>query len=133
MALGTALVDRAVIVRQVASTERVEGTTLLAPVRSEVFKCRLFVPLASEGPDESRGYRRAMSYPQMLFAKADLRGDPVTLLFNDQVEITSKEQGGLTRWKVNGEPQPLRRKRSVLGFLVNLERSIEREFTPRDV
>ena len=133
MGLNTALVDRARLVTAEASTERVEGTTQFASVHGEWFRCRLTIPAAQEGPDEPRGYRRALSYPALLYGVVDSAGEPVVLRFNQEVEVESPRQGSTFVWKVNGDPMPITKKRRLIGWQAGLERSVEREFVPRTV
>jgi hypothetical protein len=128
MALGAALVDRARLIASEPTGERVEGTTYFAPMEGEWFRARLFLPAAQEGPDQPRGYRRAISHPQLMFGMRDAAGELVRLHFNDRVLVQSVEQDVYSVWKVNGEPQPIRKKRSMIGWLANLEKSLEREF-----
>lgn len=133
MAIGAALVDRARLVRLAASSERVEGTTQFGEVHGEWFRCRLTLPAASEGKDEPGGYRRALSYPSLLYGAKDVAGNPVVLRFNDDVEVQSPRQLSTFKWKVNGDPQPITKKRTLIGWLANLERNVEREFVQRSV
>lgn len=128
MPIGTALVDRARLVTMEAATARVEGTTQLAPVYGEWFRCRLTLPGSQEGPDEPRGYRRSINRPSLLYGVRDRAGQTLAIRFNHKVVVESKEQGILSVWKVNGDPQPLRKKRSMIGWFAQLERLDEREF-----
>lgn len=126
MALGAALVDRARPIRKRKSAERVEGMTMVRPVSGEWFKARLFPVASPAEEDEQRGRRRALKRPQLMYGVKDAVGDPIVLSFDARVEVDSP-QLGRSIWRVTGVPQPMRKKRSVIGFLADVEQVDEAE------
>jgi hypothetical protein len=130
VALGAVLVDRARVVRKQAAAARVEGTTPMVPIAHAWFRARLFLEGAPER--EQEGMRRATPGPQLLYALRDTDGDAIDLHFDDRVEVDSAELGR-AMWRVNGEPQPIRKRRSLIGHLATLERVQEGDFAPVDV
>jgi hypothetical protein len=132
MALGAVLVDRARPVRKRATGEKVEGTTPMAPVHGAWFRCRLTMPKGYENGGTQQSARRSRRSPELMYEMRDLAGDDIVLRFDEEVIVESAELG-TSRWKVNGDPEPLRKKRSVIGWIATLERVDEKQFDPRDV
>lgn len=127
MALGSALVDRARIIRQeAAQAARVEGSTVLARVEGNWFRARLELPQGTEGQAPDSGRRRGVRAPTLMFESFDEENLDVTLTLEDYVEVES-EQYGTTVWRVDGNPQPIRKLRAVIGFQANLRRVEQRE------
>lgn len=127
MGLGSALVDRARIVRQVSATEtRVAGSSVLAQVEGNWFRARLELPGGSESEAPERGRRRQVLAPTLLFEPFDEANEDVDLSADDYVEVDSVELGR-TRWQITTFPQPIRKKRAVIGFQVTLRRIANRE------
>ena len=122
MALTTALVDRARTIRQEPLLEKVGGKTRHVAVQGEWFKVRLQLPGSpeAEGPVPwSR--RRVVREPLLLMGVKDLRGGPVFLTVEDRLEVRSK-QLGTAEWEVVAAPEPLRKKRRVIGYQATLRR-----------
>lgn len=136
MALRAALVDRARIVRRERTGPRVMGTTPLVPVTGSWFRVRLDLPMGPEDTSEQGiggGRRKAIKRPQIMYDRIDEDGEPVELSFTDQLEIESPQLGTAV-WRVTATPRPIRKKRSVLGWEVTLERVVERkQDDPRSV
>jgi hypothetical protein len=130
MALGSALVDRARIVRNRPQPQRVDGRTEFAKVSSSWFRCRLTVPAR---PRNRQGnVTRSESHPTLLYEVKNADGDPVGLTGDDEVEVVAAELGDAAGlFKVDGEPEPLRKRRTVIGFQVPLKRIEAREFQQR--
>lgn len=122
MALSSALVDRARRVRNEATPRRVEGTTTFATVTGAWFKARLTVPAAPEADDAQGSHRRTVARPTLLLGVRDREGnrlEPGFLSADDKVEVDSR-QFGRGVWEVTGDPEPLRKKRRVIGFQATL-------------
>lgn len=129
MGLRSALVDRARIVRKQTTGPRVLGTTSVVPTHGSWFRCRLDLPMGPEDTTEpglGAGRRSARKRPQVMFDVRDEDGGTVALSFSDQIEIDSP-QLGLATWKVTATPRPIRKKRTVIGWEVTLERVVERQ------
>lgn len=124
MSLGSALVDRARVVRRESVGVKREGTTVMSDTHGSWFKVRLFLEAAGER-DEQGGRKKAVSTPQVLYGLRDLDGELVDLHAEDKLEIASVLGGGHELWRVMEEPQPIAKKRSVIGGLARLERVIE--------
>lgn len=127
MGLGGALVDRAKIVRNEPSAAgRVAGSTRFVPVEGDWFRARLELPSGTEssGPENSR--RRAVIAPTLMFEDVDERGQPIKLTTQDRVLVNSPEQDE-SMWEVVAEPQPIRKKRTVIGYQVTLRRTTTRQ------
>jgi hypothetical protein len=129
MAIGAALVDRARLIEKQAGSRRVEGTTRMVTVSGAWFKCRLFISPNTEdtGPGDGDGRVRNLDSSQLMWAMRDENGDLVQVPFDAKVEVDSKQLGRGV-YRVIGEPQMLRKKRSVIGHLANIERSQDGEF-----
>lgn len=125
MALGSAMVDRARIIRRAPSPVKIEGRTQMTTVRGAWFRCRLNLrsDSQSQGPgDNPRTTRR----PTLMLLPLDIEGRAVDLRHTDKVEVDSPELG-LNLWEVDGEPEPLRKKRRVIGYEVPVKRVEQQE------
>lgn len=128
MGLVGVLVDRARLVTNTSTGQKVEGTTLMTEGHGEWFKCRLFLDM-QQYPErtEQGGRRKRVKTPQVMFGVKDLQGDPLDVRGDQQIEVESKEYGR-AMWQITADPQPIRKKRRVIGGLVEVERVVE---TPR--
>jgi len=106
---------------------RVEGTTTFTPVAEQWFRCRLFLTDSPDVIDPQAGRFRNKSSPQVLAVLRDFDGRTLHFHGDQRAEIRSR-QFGKAVWRMAGEPQPLRRRRRVIGWLLNTERVIEREY-----
>jgi hypothetical protein len=125
VALRGALVDQGRSVSRVPVSPRVEGQTQIGLVYGEWFRARLFLEQAPEAPDAG-GHLRAVSSPQFLMDIVDLQGNPVSVNADEHVEINSPELGRAT-WQVIDDPQPIRKKRRVIGYYGALRQVQERQ------
>lgn len=117
------MVDRARLVSREPSKVKVEGRTQMAAVNYEWFRCRITLPPLPRTQGPNSGSARVQTKPAMLFATIDLSGDPVKLTISDTVEVRSVEQGYDTvLFELDGEPQPIRKKRKVIGQEVTIRR-----------
>jgi len=127
MALSAALVDRArVYSRQPLAGVRVEGRTQTVEAASEWIKARLTLPAGPEAADSGpRSRRRAVRAPSLMLAPKDLDRIAVDVTTDTKIGVTSKQQfSGERIFQVTGDPEPIRKKRKVIGFTVAL-RSVE--------
>lgn len=127
MALNAALVDKARTVRKEAASVRVGGRTQLEPTTSQWFKARLFLPSAGASPDnldQEGGRRRQIKQPMLLVSKKDFDRELVAILPEEKIDVDSRELGRAT-WQVVGSPEPLRRRRSILGWYLQLRKTTE--------
>lgn len=121
MGLNAALVDRARVVERRAAGARVEGRTLYGETRGAWFRCRLTLPSTREVQAAATRMPQANIEPTLLVGDRDEAGDPVTLTIAQRVEVDSPELGEAL-WEVVTEPEPLRKKRRVLGYQATVRR-----------
>lgn len=126
MGLNAVLVDRARVVTKASTGKRVEGTTRVATVHGAWFRARLFLEGAPEAAPSARRRQHTTASPQLMFAIRDSNGDPVLVTADLQLEIESAQLGHKV-WQVTGDPQPIRKKRTVIGFLGDVRRLDEHE------
>ena len=133
MALASVLVDRArVIELQAASTRKVEGSTQFASIKGPWFKARLFLPGSDQDQTptgDAKGRIRTIQAAQLMFGKKDLDGGLLAVHFDAKVEVKSDQFGTLV-YRVMNEPEKIRKRRTVIGYLANIEKAVEREFEP---
>ena len=124
MALRGALVDRGRIIRkEVVAVAKVDGRPVFAepePEEVPLFRCRLDLPAAPQRPDDS-GRRYTRRTPTLLVGVRDQAGNVLEFQQDDDIEVISP-QLGTARWKVDGEPKPLRKKRRVIGWELSIGR-----------
>jgi hypothetical protein len=120
-------VDRGRLLVQEPSVVRVEGHTTFVPVAEQWFKCRLFYEGANGQQDAQRAHWSSVPRPQVMTVLKDLDG--VLLSFHDdyRVQIRSLQLGDAV-WRLGGEPEPIRKKRKLIGYLLTVERVIERVY-----
>jgi hypothetical protein len=123
VSLNAALVDRGRVVRKVAGA-KVQGRSRVTDVHGAWFRVRLMPGPVPEGEDEQRGRRRTSPSPSLMAAVKDEAGELVEIRSSDEIEVDSPELG-LARWRVTGDPEPMRKKRRVIGWTVTLERLVE--------
>jgi hypothetical protein len=120
--LRRALVDRARVVRRVPTGPPVEGTTPFGDAASAWFLARLIqASIDGEANGNQPGRTRVPRTPQLLYGLVDESGAPIVVHADDRVEVDSAELGSAV-WQVNGEPQPLRKRKVMLGGLADLVR-----------
>lgn len=129
MALGAVLVDRARRLRTEPAPVKVEGSTSFVEIHSPWFKARLTLPANPETVDPG-GHMRTPLRPSLLFGVKDTTGDAVEIAAADRIEVDSPQLGKAI-WEVSGEPEPLRKKRRVLGYQVALTRVEDYAFEAR--
>lgn len=127
MSISGVCVDRGRFLVKEPTAARVEGSTQFVPVTSQWFKCRLFEDASPDIADAQGGHFESTNTPQVLTPAKDLDGVPLDIKASDRLEISSKQFGRFV-WRMSGEPQPLRKKRKVIGWVLTVERVIEREY-----
>lgn len=134
MPVGSALVDKARQVISQPSGLRVEGTTQHAQVNGPWFRCRLMIESLPENPDASGGRKRVEVHPNFMYEKRDEHGQPTSLTVENLVEVVSAELGTAV-WRLDADPTPVRKKRTLSHFEVNLRRVEDHELRghPRGV
>lgn len=119
MALGAALVDRGRFVRREKATTEVDGERQFkdaVPEEQRWFRCRLQMLKGSEQQQDGR--RRRVVRPMLTV------GRKVKIKKGDQIEIKCKELYGneLVVFTVDGDPEPMRKRRTVIGYEATLAR-----------
>lgn len=128
MALGAALVDRARVVRRAPTARKVEGVSEVAWVEGPWFKARLSLTAGQPGPADGSRARRQGDTPALMVGVRDLAGDVIEWLDGEAfVDVLSVSQGMAepVRYRVNGDPTPIRKKRTVIGYEVSLARALD--------
>lgn len=115
--IGSALPDRARVVRIVRRDVRVEGSYQTATSHGPWFRCR-FDP-GGEGEQRSAGGIRRTRDAQLLIGRRALDGSKVQLVGSDVVEIESKALGTLSM-QLSGAPEPIVARRSIVGWVATL-------------
>jgi hypothetical protein len=125
LALGAALVDRARVYsrRQIAAV-RVEGATPMHEYVGPWMKARLQLPQAPESVDQApRGRRRPVREPTLMVGIRDLEGGSVSITTEHRIGVLSKHQFGdgvESVFEVTGDPEPIRKKRRVIGWMLTV-------------
>lgn len=99
---------------------RASGASVFTDAEGPWFRCRLELPDVNVNPDGS-GRRRVIRVPTLMYGYLDTSGDPVVLNEEARVEVDSNELGSEI-WQVNGRPKPMRKKRRVIGWEVQVKR-----------
>lgn len=138
MALGSALVDRAFLLRKRPATpedeigppEEVEGTVIEGtpifkepnpedPEPGPEFRCRLDLSGTTERTKD--GLTQTDPRPKLLTPAKDLDGNELEFLSSDQLKVVSKELGTAI-WEVDDDPEPLRKRRTIIGWELTIHR-----------
>jgi len=124
MGLRSALVDTAYRIRKGPTSRRVEGTTEFRTVESEPIRVRLNIQQAGERTDDGRVLTEPQ--PSLLVYRKDIMGEELDWRATDRIRVES-EQLGTHEYEVSGDPQPIRKKRRVIGWTLTLRRTEENE------
>jgi hypothetical protein len=127
MSLAAVCVDRARIIVKEAGGPRKEGKTSFVQVPGQWFKCRLFLEGTTDTEDPQAGRWSSQSTQQLICLPRDLDGNPLVFRADRALDVLSKELGRAV-WRLAGEPEPLRKKRRVIGYLAQVSRVVEREY-----
>jgi hypothetical protein len=128
MGIRAALVDRAYRLRKVPRSRRVEGSTVFQPTESEAVKARLSIANAGEQAEDGRVFTEPT--PTLLVYKRDLAGEELDWKSTDRIRVESRELG-THDFELQGEPQPIRKKRTIIGWTLTLRRTEENEVLGR--
>lgn len=120
-------VDRGRILRKEPSAVRVEGSTTFTPVPEQWFRCRLFLTATTDIPDPQQSHWLSTSAPQVIAVTRDLDSEVLAFRSDQRIEIASRELGRAV-WRMTGEPEPLRKRHRVIGWLLLVSRVIEPDF-----
>lgn len=125
MAIGASTPDRARVRRDARTGERVRGAYATEIVWTKPFRCR-YVPARESESRSSSGVRRTK--PATLTMKAlSLKSSGVGLLrASDRVEITQAD-GTKLLMEVMGEPEPIRKRRTTIGYTASLQKARDSE------
>lgn len=129
MGLRSVLVDRAYRIRKGATSKRVEGSTIFSAQESEQIRVRLSIQQAGERTDDGRVLTEPQ--PTLLVYKRDILGEELDWKATDRIRVESAELG-THEYEVSGDPQPMRKKRRVIGWTLNLRRTEENEVWGRN-
>lgn len=132
MSLTAVLVDRARLVRQADSGSKVGGRTTFAETEPGTwFAARLQMPTTT-AEQTPTGFvsKRAVFVPTLIYDVDDDENNPVEIRSTDVLEVESDDLGN-ARWQVTTEPQPFRKRESIIGFQVTLTRVEANEFARR--
>lgn len=124
MSLQSALVDRAYRLRKEAAPRKVEGTTVYQPSESPAIRARLTLNQAGERAEDGRVLTEPS--PTLICYRRDTQGNDVDWKASDRVIVDSKELGTHT-YQVDGQPEPMRKKRRIIGWSLRLRRVDEQE------
>ncbi len=117
MGFRGALVDKARAIGKSQTGVRIEGTIFRTTERSEWFRVRFDPNPATEQRDD--GEVKSNLPATAMISRTDASGSPVNLQGGDKLEVVSANLGNGT-YMLTGDPEPLRKKRKVIGYTVNL-------------
>lgn len=130
MSLNSVLVDKARIIEKKKAGRVVDGETLYADVSGPWFKVRIQLGSEGESIDGATEERSVHRTPSMMVALRNEDGENVILTVEDRLEVVSANLPQVnTVWDVISDPQPMRKKRRVLGWNVTLHRVFTHENT----
>jgi hypothetical protein len=122
MSLGSVLVDRANLIRSEPTEEVIEGSVVFTEgedAEGPEFRARLQI---SQSPERTKeGMTQADPRPMLLTERKDLEGNDLDFRTSDKIRVVSKELGTAT-WEVDGEPEPLRKKRTIIGWQLQIHK-----------
>lgn len=119
MALGSALVDKARVHRTLKTSAKLQGTLQTKEFTSEWFRCRVTMPRGSEQTEEGR--RKKQKTPELMCGRVNVLGEAVEILAGDTLELQSVQLGNVTL-QIAGDPEPIRKRRSIIGWQVGLSK-----------
>lgn len=98
------------------------GSPAFSTVTEDWFRCRLQLPAAPETADPT-GRRRTTTVPTLMYALRDSAGVDIRLSPEVRVEVESPAQlPDRELFDVVSMPEPMRKKRTVIGWTVTLRR-----------
>ena len=117
MAIGSAMPDKGRVISAEKTSTRINGAKIVVPSTSALFRCRLTLPTGEEAEEEGR--KRKVRRPTLMLKATDTRGRRVVIRGKDKIEVVSREFGTDT-WEIQGDPKPIRKRRSVIGWTATL-------------
>ncbi len=93
----------------------------MAVVEGPWFRVRLTLPPQPETQEPGGGRRRVEKRPSVLIDRTDENGDPVVLSVEDKLEVDSRQLGRAI-YQLDADPEPLRKRRTVIGWEAPLRR-----------
>jgi hypothetical protein len=81
----------------------------------------------TDTPDPQASHWLSTSAPQVLVPATDLDGNPLHFRSDLRIDIASA-QLGRALWRMAGEPEPIRKRRRVIGYVLLVGKVIEREY-----
>lgn len=119
MAYRSALVDKGQILRKAGTGKKVNGYTVTGVVEGELFKARLQLSSNSETTRDDK--TSADVRPILNTDKKDKLGNLLAFRISDRIRVISRELG-TDVWEVDGEPEPIRKKRRIIGWILQVHR-----------
>ena len=119
MALRSALVDQGYLHRGVKTAKKVGGRSLFKETEGPMFRVRLDVSATPQSTTD--GMIREVISPRLLTGKSDSEGNPLEFKSSDVIRVISGQLGE-ELWEVQGDPEPLRKRRSLIGWQLNIQR-----------
>jgi hypothetical protein len=100
-----------------------------------LFRCRLTLPQSPESVDEApRGRRRAVrTVPTLMMDRRDSEGNDLVVTTEHRLGIFSKQQFGEgveVLFEVTADPEPIRKKRRVIGWMVTVRQVVDHPREP---
>lgn len=125
---GSKVVNPAIAPPDASSARgRASGSYAYSTVSGDWFLARIQLPASPETADPS-GRRRTSTTPTLMYGVKDSAGQPVVLSPEDRLEVDSPtqfEEGQTQQYDVVGLPEPMRKKRQVIGWTVTLKRVVQ--------
>jgi hypothetical protein len=118
MGLVYALVDRARILENRYTGEKVNGTKIYGEVEGPWFKVRITERFSSQTLRDGR--TRVRRPPELLYALVDEDGGAVELRADMKVQVDSPDFP-METFQVDGKPEIMRRRRGLVGGLAMLK------------
>lgn len=118
MGIGTALVDKARTIRRTEDAlQEVDGEKVMIPtnpVEGPWFRCRIYGKESTEIQGDGRR-KRVTRYNIMTGRKSNIKAA-------DTIETQSKQMGN-AKYQVDGDPKPIRKRRTIIGYTARLVKS----------
>ena len=119
MSYRSALVDRGQVLREQASARKVEGSRVFTTEEGPTFRVRLELNAAPKRKDGGRTATEPR--PMLMTDRKDSEGHELRFRSSDRIQVTSRELGEAL-WEVDGDPKPIRKKKRLVGWELNIKR-----------
>ena len=127
MSLNSVLVDSARRVVDTPLPGKVEGSTRFTTLHEPWFRCRLTLLPAPQSDDAQGGHVRIPRNGTLLVGRRDRDGNVLAIEASDRLEVSSRDLGS-GMFDVTGAPEPIRKKRKLIGWMASIVRVEEDEF-----